>query len=247
MFTPIKKLISMKKEVILIFFFLGIICASCKSNIQNEANEITVLDKTKKEIKVDTSLIKIADLPFHIDSTLYLIHPIGYVKSNKGDGYFLKSSSSEEGYHLTNSYENELNGMMTNLKFQKMGSDVLTSLTRENIKISSVEFLRTIFDKTKLQILLYKVIDADTNDDKKLDFKDDTSLYISKVNGSGFKKISLPNQKLLNTQLVEVNNRLYFKTTESLKRKEDKLEMHYFYVDFNTESFKAIEYYPIND
>ncbi|WP_417799402.1 hypothetical protein [Tenacibaculum sp.] len=237
----------MKKETILGFLFLGVLLVSCKQNAKNEIKEVTVLDKNRKEIKIDTTLIRVADLPFHIDSTLYLIHPIGYVKSNMDKSYFLKSSSSEGVYHLTNSYENQLNGMMTNLKFQKIDSDVLTSLTRENIKISSVEFLRTIFDKTKQQILLYKVIDADTNDDKKLGLEDDTSLYISKINGSGFKKISRPNQKLLNTQLVEVNNRLYFKTLHNVKSEKNEEKIHYFYIDLTDERFKAIEYYPVND
>jgi hypothetical protein len=237
----------MKKETILGFLFLGILLVSCKQNAKNEIKEVTVLDKNRKEIKIDTTLIRVADLPFHIDSTSYLIHPVGYITKNKDKGYFLKSSSSEGVYHVTNSYGNELNGIMTNLKFQKIGSDVLTSLTKENIKIYSVEFLRNIFNKTKKQLLVYKVIDVDTNEDKKLDLNDDTSLYLSRINGSGFKKVSLPNQKVLNTQVAEVNNRLYFKTMHNVKSEKNEEKIHYFYIDLTDERFKAIEYYPVND
>ncbi|REH54545.1 hypothetical protein C7448_10265 [Tenacibaculum gallaicum] len=237
----------MRKEVTLIFLFLGIICSSCKSKTKNEANEITVLDKAKKEIKVDASLIKIADLPIHIDSTNYLIHPVGYGNNKEVNKSYFSSSKGGETYHLTGFYDNEINGMMINLKFQKLGSDKFTSLTKENIQISSVSFLREIFNVTKQQILMYKVIDSDTNDDKKLGYEDDISLYLSKIDGTNFIKISPQKQKVINVKELAENKRLYFKTTESIKSEEDKLQIHYFYVDLTNKNFNAIEYYPIND
>jgi len=239
----------MKKEMILTLLFLGIIFIGCSSNTKDEINEITVLDKNKAEIRIDTTLMKVADLPIHIDSTSYLIHPIGYVNSReKGEDYFLKSSSKGgEKYDLTSFYGNEINGVMTNLKFQKIGTDNFISLTKENIEISSVSFLRAIFNNTKKQVLIYKVIDSDTNGDKELNYEDNTSLYLSKIDGTGFTKISPSNQEVTHTQVLAVNNRLYFKTNENVKTKEDKLQIHYFYVDFNTEGFKTVEYYPVND
>lgn len=237
----------MKKEMILILFLVGVVFVGCEENAKNDIKEVTVLDKNKNEIKIDTTLIKVADLPILIDSTNYLIHPVGYGNNREVNKSYFSSSKGGETYHLTGFYDNEINGMMTNLKFQKLGSDKFTSLTKENIQISSVSFLREIFNVTKQQILMYKVIDSDTNDDEKLDYEDDISLYLSKVDGTNFIKISPQNQKVINVKELAENKRLYFKTIESIKPEEDKLQIHYFYVDLANENFNVVEYYPLND
>ena len=240
----------MKKENYCFLLIFGLFFLSCsQNNNQPQQNEIITLDANKNEIKIDTSLVTIADLPIKIDSISYLIHPIGIYKFKRyDDGFLYKSSkSSVDDFKLTNNYEDVINGNINNLLFQGDKESKFTSLTKDKIKIKSVTFLRDLFDVTKRKVFVYEVVDTDTNKDKKLDLQDLFSIYFSNVDGSNFKKMSKPNQRIINTKFIKSNSKFYFKTVEK-NDDEDKNEVfHYFFIDMSSKNFEVKEYFPVKE
>jgi len=71
------------------------------------------------------------------------------------------------------------------------------------------------------------------------------SLYLSKIDGEDFEKITPEFQELIDYKIIKTQNRLYFRTIEDVDKdgefdNEDKL--HYFYIDFDDKKLKAKEY-----
>ncbi len=202
------------------------------------------------ELKKDSTLIEIADIPIHIDSTQYLIHPIGEyeIYGTRGKSYFGSSNYGSGSFSISNYNRYEITGDLHNLKFQKIDSENLTTLTKQNIRIKSITFLRDIFDNTNKQILVYRILDKDSNRDNKLDDNDINTLYISNIDGTNFTKLTAEFQELIDWKVIEIMSRLYFRSIEDTNKngvfdKEDKV--HYQYVDFNLDKLKVTEYQPI--
>lgn len=202
------------------------------------------------ELKKDSTLIEIADIPIHIDSTQYLIHPIGEyeIYGTRGKSYFGSSNYGSGSFSISNYNRYEITGDLHNLKFQKIDSENLTTLTKQNIRIKSITFLRDIFDNTNKQILVYRILDKDFNRDNKLDDNDINTLYISNIDGTNFTKLTAEFQELIDWKVIEIMSRLYFRSIEDTNKngvfdKEDKV--HYQYVDFNLDKLKVTEYQPI--
>ena len=129
-----------------------------------------------------------------------------------------------------------------------INSENLSTLTTKNIRIKSVSFLRGIFDNTKKQILVYTIIDRDSNRDNKLDDDDIETLYISNIDGTNFTKLTAEFQELIDWKVLEIKNRLYFRSIEDTNKngefdKED--DLHYQYIDFSNNKLKVTEYKPI--
>ncbi|MFK7782196.1 hypothetical protein [Psychroserpens sp.] len=229
--------------------FIFIISFTACSNSDNR-KVVDNSENTSKKQKEDTSY-EIADLPIHIDSTAYLIHPIGNYVIRRGrtkyfdsEDYEVNSSSSVSMNHS----KNKITGDLSNVKFQHLDSNKLKSLTDKTLRINSMLFLRDVYKKNNKGYFVYNVIDADTNSDGKLNYNDLRSLYISNLNGTKFRKLS-PNRQELNAWKIIIEaNKLYFKSIEDSDKngefnKKDKL--HYFYLDLDNENSKVIEYYPI--
>jgi len=235
---------------IIILLILTIFLISCGNE-----NKPKVIYKESKnaeptELKKDSTLIEIADIPIHIDSTNYLLHPIGEYKiqSSRGKVYFGSSSYGSGSFSVSNYNNFEITGNLHNLKFQRTDSEKLTLLTKKNIRIKSISFLRRVFNNTKKQLLVYLVLDKDTNRDHKLDNDDIKSLYISNIDGSNFTKLTPEFQELIDWKVLGIKNRLYFKSIEDTNTngefdKEDKV--HYQYIDLNDDKINVTEYQPI--
>ena len=202
------------------------------------------------ELKKDSTLIEIADIPIHIDSTKFLIHPIGEYKmyGSRGKTYLGSSTHESGSFSISNYNRYEITGNLHNLKFQHLDSETLTPLTTKNIRIKSITFLREIFDNTKKQILIYRVLDKDTNRDNRLDDNDVEALYISNIDGSEFQKLTTEFQQLIDWQELGIKNRIYFRSIEDSNKngefdKEDKV--HYQYLDFTNDERLIKKYDPI--
>jgi len=223
--------------------------AACKE--ENAKPKVSYEEsKTASEVVVknDSSQIKIADLPIHMEGTKYLIHAIGDVRVSAERSSYGSSKTNSVSYALSNYNRFELTGYFENLKFQHLDSTALRPLTDKTIQIQTATYLNTIADNTKKQILVYALVDADTNRDGKTDSNDIKSLYISNFNGTGFTKLSADLQELIDWNIVEVQNRLYFRTIEDNNKngafdKNDKV--HYYYVNLLAKEWGAEEYEPI--
>jgi len=233
---------------ILKFFILSIIFlfASCKEEVERP-KVIYENTKTKGQIKVDTTALKVADLPIHMEGTNYLIFPIGNLNTSS-KGSKASSYSSQEGFTISNYGEYQITGYLQNLKFQEIGKDTLTTLTDKPILIQTATYLKSVSEKTKQQFLVYTLADMDTNKDNKLDTDDIKSLYISAISGHQFTKLSPDFQELIDWSLISVSNKLYFRTIEDTSKngefeKEDVL--HYYFVNLLDKDLKALEYKPL--
>ena len=88
----------------------------------------------------------------------------------------------------------------------------------------------------------------DSNKDGKLDSNDNKDLYISAIDWSNFKKLSVEFQEFIDWNVIDSQNRLYFRTIEDINKngafdKDDKV--HYQYVDLLDKELKVLEYNPI--
>lgn len=232
-----------------VLVLLGLL-ASCRQEIEKPK---VIYEEAKEasgaNVKKDSSQIKIADLPIHMEGTKYLIHAIGDVRVYEGNSSSYGSSKTNSmSYAISNYNRFELTGYFENLKFQHIDSTALRPLTDKNVQIQTATFLNTISDKTKKQILVYSLVDSDTNRDGKLDANDIKSLYISHFDGTNFFKLSDDLQELLDWNVVEVQNRLYFRSIEDINKngafdKNDKV--HYHFVNLLSKDWSREEYEPI--
>ena len=202
-----------------------------------------------QELKKDSTMIEIADLPIHIDSTKYLIHPIGEYKiyGSRGD-YFSSSSYGSGSFSISGYNRYEISGNLYNLKFEEIESEKTHMLSDKNIRIKSVRFLKEIFDITKEQFLVYRILDKDTNLDKKLNDDDISTLYISNIDGTSFTKLTAEFHELIDWDALAVKNRLYFRSIEDSNKngdfdKEDKIS--YQFIDLSDKEWKVKQYKPI--
>ncbi|MBC7641785.1 MAG: hypothetical protein H7174_05515, partial [Flavobacterium sp.] len=199
---------------------------------------------------VDSSNIEIADLPIQFNGTKFLIHPIGNYRIFGGKSkYSYGSSNSESGsFKISNYNEYEITGYLSNLKFQEIGTDSIKALTDKAILIQTATYLKAVADKTKQQIIVYTLSDMDTNRDSKLDTNDIKTLYLSTISGDKFTKMSTDFQELIDWELVEASNILYFRTIEDTNKngqfdKDDVI--NYNFINLNKKDWKVESYKPV--
>ena len=200
--------------------------------------------------KLDSSKVEIADLPVVMEGTDYLIHPIGdlriYERGTKSK--YGSSAVNDVSFTISNVAQYEITGFLQNLKFQKIDSDSIHSLTDEPILIETATYLKTVSDRIKKQILVYTMVDADTNRDGKLDTNDINTLYLSTISGEKFTKVATDLEELIDWNLIEASNCLYFRTIEDTNKNgqfDQKDVLHYNYIDLNKNDWKVIRYSPI--
>lgn len=197
----------------------------------------------------DTTKILVAELPVKFDSTDMLLFAIGLVDLQGRGGYSKISSGSYSNSEIASSYFNSDNliGNFINIVFQdKSGNE--RKLTDKKIKIRSVTFLRHVFKKTKKSYLLYSISDRDSNGDKELNNSDLEALYISRIDGSDFKKLTKELHEFYDWSIVKGENRIYYRTLEDTNKDgelNNKDKFHYYMIDFSSENYLMTEYNPV--
>jgi hypothetical protein len=241
------------KNIKICFILLAVlVLSSCKKEAPEKPKvSYETSAKTKAQPKIDTTQIEIADLPVQMPGTNYLIFPVGdlniYGGSSKAT-YESSSNANDLRFRISNYSENEIAGYLRNLKFQEVGSDSIKALTDKPLLIQTVTYLKSVFDKSKQQVLVYTLADLDTNKDGKLDSSDIKSLYLSDISGNRFTKMSADFQELIDWNLIESKNRLYFRTIEDTNKNGefDKNDiLHYHYIDLSDKEWKVSNYNPV--
>jgi len=235
------------------FVFIGIsllLLAACKEDIEKPKVIYGASKGVRETAKVDTTQIEIADLPIQMEGTNYLIHPVGdlnvFEKGSKNR--YGSSSVNDVSFTISNASENEITGYLQNLKFQKIGSDSIKALTDKTVLIQTATYLKDVSAKIKRQIMVYSMMDMDTNKDGKLDVSDITTLYLSDISGENFTKVSPDFQELIDWNLIESQKRLYFRTVEDTNKNgkfDSKDVVHYNYIDLTNKDWKVESYNPI--
>ncbi|UQD56288.1 hypothetical protein [Flavobacterium sp. K5-23] len=223
---------------------------SCKEEVEKPKVIYDSANKAKGISRIDSTQVSISDLPIQMEGTNYLIHPVGdlrvYERGSKAR--YGSSSVIDLSFTISNYGENEITGFLQNLKFQKINSDSIRPLTDKPALIQTASYLKSVSDRAKKQILVYTMYDIDTNRDGKLDTSDIKSLYLSDISGDRFTKVSPDFQELIDWNLIESINRLYFRTVEDTNKNGqfDKNDVvHYNYIDLGNHEWKVIDYKPI--
>lgn len=217
----------------------------------NEKKPKIVYDESGKKVEVgkDSTKILMADLPIYIDSTEFLVHPIGELRLYEKDKlYSGRSSWSSNSFYISDYNNYTFTGALHNLQFEQLGSNKLVPLTQENIKIESAQFLHELFKTTGKQLFIYKIIDADTNADGILDYTDIKSLYVSRIDGSGFKKLNTNGHELIDFKIMNNIHRLYFRTISDKNKDgvfDEKDSLQYHYLNLIDDDLKVTTYFPV--
>jgi hypothetical protein len=224
---------------------------ACKDNQENPKKVIyDASSKAKEIVKRDSTQIQIADLPIQMPGTDYLIHPIGdlsiYEKGLKTK--YGTSSVNDLSFTISNVADYEITGYLQNLKFQKIGSDSIKPLSENPILIQTATYLKTVADRTRKQIMVYTLVDADTNKDGKLDTNDIKALYLSDISGQKFTKISPDFQEAIDWNVIDSQSRLYFRSIEDTNKNgqfDKKDVVHYNFIHLVGKDWKVVGYEPI--
>ena len=241
------------KNKLIIYTSLALIAVMSSCKEEKERPKVIYENRVKEKEKptvIDTSKIQIADLPIQMDGTKYLIHPIGDFRIYEGRSKSAYGSSNSDNisFSVSNYNRFEITGFLQNIKFQHIDSTTIRPLTTKPVIIQTASYLNTIYDKAKQQFMVYNVIDMDTNKDNKLDDSDIKSLYISNISGKNFTKLTEDFQELIDWNLIESKNRLYFRTIEDTNKNgefDKKDQLHYYFVDLLLAEKKAESYNPV--
>jgi|GEM_PF-160579 len=244
----------MKKTFLFTVLILFTIFWSCA---EQEELKPKVVYKEKEvvttEIKKDTTILKVSDLPIFMEGSKYLVFPVGDIRiydASKYGSYGNSKTNSSISYTISNYNRFEITGYFENLKFQHLDSTKFRTLTDKVLQIQTATFLNTMATKAAKKVLVYTVTDADTNGDRKIDGNDIKSLYISGVDGSKFTKLSHDYQELIDWNFIEVTNRLYFRSIEDINKNGvfDNLDkLHYYYVTLTDSEWKVNEYDAVHN
>ena len=239
----------MKKLHITIVGIAILLLASCKEEVEKPKVTYDETSKTRELVKADSTQIQIADLPLQMEGTDYLIHPVGdlSIRERGVKSRYGSSSVNDLSFTISNYGEFEITGFLQNLKFQKVDSDSIKKLTEKPVLIQTATYLKSVANKTNNQIMVYTMVDMDTNKDGKLDTSDIKALYLSKISGEKFTKISSDFQELIDWKLIESNNRLYYRTVEDTNKNgqfDKKDVVNYYYIDLSKKEWKIIGYQP---
>lgn len=237
----------MNRFIIAIAALISTIAISC---VKEKEKPKVIYDEGKAAAakKPDSTQIKVADLPILMEGTKYLIHAVGDIRiyDDTNRSYGSSRANSSASYAISNYNRYEITGYFSNLKFQHVDSTAMTTLTDRKIQIQTATFLNTML--AKRQLLVYTLVDEDTNKDGKMDANDIKSLYISEMGGKNFIKLSSDMQELIDWNIIEAQNRLYFRTIEDINKNGafDKNDMvHYHFVNLMAEEWKAEGYEPV--
>jgi hypothetical protein len=141
-----------------------------------------------------------------------------------------------------------VSGDIDNVRFQHIDSSSYVNLTNKQLIIKSIDFIGHK-DVSEIEpVLLYNIIDQDTNKDLELNGYDIESLYISNSAGQHFKKLTPHYEELIKWELIVIQKRIYFITSEDINKdgkfnKTDKF--HYYFIDLMDKNKKVIEYNPL--
>lgn len=228
---------------------IGVALVSCKNE---EETPKVIYPEEKDNVdfqKIDSTEIKIADLPILLKGADYMLHPVGDVRVySTGNSKYGSSKTKHVSYKVSNYSSPEITGYMSNVMFQHKDSLDLKPLTENKMQIQSITFLDEFALKTGKKLLIYSLVDKDTNRDGNYDSNDIKALYISNANGSNFTKLTPEFQELLDWNVVLENNRLYFRSIEDINKNgefDSKDAINYYYIDLNDPKWELQSYSPL--
>ncbi|MEH2025885.1 hypothetical protein [Nostoc sp.] len=169
---------------------------SCKSAVNRKAEQAKATEKPKPQPN-----LVYGDLIIKEQSD-YLMIPVTLPEQNQDKGIDLK---------LSRSYERS-NQLLYNIIFyQKQNGEAHPLLNKKAI-ITSFDLLEVkTANKPTTRVWLYKIIDQDTNTDKKLNGEDATIGYLSDLSGKNLQQITPNNTRIISWVVVPSQNAIFLK------------------------------------
>lgn len=239
----------MKSFLQKIIFASGILIVlySC----ENDSKKAVVIDETMTtaddfKIEQDTTVVKVLKLPVYIDSTQYLYHPVALERVfTTDDNYSLRSYKSAPQYWSSKYSNYTFSGSYANFTVENMATGKKVSVIKDQINISQVNIYNKLDHNPRVEFVLYQGNDLDTNKDQKLDNQDIQALFISNIDGTDFKKLSLDFEELVESKFIVENDKLYFQTQKDTNENgifENEDGFRNYYVDLTKAMKEAIRY-----
>lgn len=229
---------------------IGITLVSCKK--EEETPKVIYKEAETEKVdfqKIDSTEIKIADLPILMKGTNYMIHPVGDVNVYAtGKSKYGSSKTKYVNYKVSNYSYPEITGYLSNIMFQHKDSLDIKPLTNNKMQIQIITFLDEYALKTGKKLLVYSLVDKDTNRDDKYDSNDIKTLYISNEDGSNLTKLTPEFQELLDWNVILENNRLYFRSIEDINKNgefDSNDNINYYYVNLGDPNWELQSYSPL--
>ncbi|QMS88974.1 hypothetical protein HUN01_15700 [Nostoc edaphicum CCNP1411] len=168
---------------------------SCKSSVSRNAEQAKATEKSKPQPN-----LVYGDLIIKEQSD-YLMIPVSLAEQNEDKGIDLK---------LSRSYER--NNQLYNIIFyQKQDGEAHLLLNKKAI-ITSFDLLEVkAANKPITRVWLYRIVDQDTNTDKKLSSEDATIGYLSDLSGKNLLQVTPNNTRIISWVIVPSQNAIFLK------------------------------------
>lgn len=168
---------------------------SCESSISIKAKQAKATDKPKPQPN-----LVYGDLIIKEQSD-YLMIPVLLAEQNKDKGIDLNFSRSYER-----------NNQLYNIIFYRKQDGAAHLLLNKKAIITSFDLLEVkAADKPPTRVWLYRILDKDTNGDKKINAEDATIGYLSNLSGKDLQQITPNNTRVINWVVVPSQNAIFIK------------------------------------
>jgi hypothetical protein len=168
---------------------------SCRSSVSRNAEQAKATDKPKPQPN-----LVYGDLIIKEQSD-YLMIPVTLPEQNKDKGIDLS---------LSRSYER--NNPLYNLIFYRKQDGEAHLLLKKKAIITSFDLLEVkATNKPTTRVWLYRIIDQDTNTDKKFNSEDATIGYLSDLSGKNLQQITPNDTRIISWVVVPSQNAIFLK------------------------------------
>jgi len=168
---------------------------SCQSSVTRKTEQAKATDKPKPQpnLVYGNLIIK--------EQSDYLMIPVNLIGQNQDKGIDL---------NLSRSYER--NNQLYNIIFYRKQDGVSHLLLNKKAIITSFDLLEVkAVNKPTTRVWLYRILEQDTNGDKKLNGEDATISYLSDLSGKNLQQITPNNTKIINWVVVPSQNAIFLK------------------------------------
>ncbi|MBH8561582.1 hypothetical protein I8748_05210 [Nostoc sp. CENA67] len=172
------------------------LCLSCESSTIKKTEQVKAAENQNTELNVDYGELIIKE------KSDYLMIPV-YVT--------VHDQNQEDKLNFSRSYE-RANKPLYNIIFYHKQDGISHLLLNQKAIINSFDFLETkTSNKPPTRFWVYKILEQDTNQDKKLNSEDAVIGYLSDLSGKNLQQITPNNSQIINWVVVASQNALFIK------------------------------------
>jgi hypothetical protein len=174
---------------------MATLCFSCEPMATRKTEQVKAADPQKSQPNIVYGELIIKE---QLD---YFMIPVNLIEPEPDKGISLDSSRS---------YKRE-NPLYNIIFYHKQDGETHLLLNKKAI-INSFDLLETKASaKPQIKFWLYKIIDRDTNEDKKLNSEDAIIGYLSDLSGKNLQQITPNNSQIINWVVIPSQNAIFLK------------------------------------